>query len=301
MNRFGNGATQTTALSAIPKTRRHPDDAPDQQSLRHSATHTTPCPAIPMTQTTPWSPIPMTQRHPHDALVTNPNDTAPPRRGPGQQSQRHGAAQTTPCPAIPMTQRHPDHSFVSNLQDTAGPIPMTQRQPDDALVSNPNDTAPPRRGPGQQSQRHGATQTTPCSPIPKTRRQTTPCSPILMARRRPDHALVSNPQHTAPPRGRAAQQSPWHSHPRDTPTSNLHGTAPHTRCARRQSPQPATAFQGTAPHAQHAGRSPAAAFQETSAPSLLTSTNPRIPCACHDFATPSARTRARTADFSHRA
>ena len=27
MNRFGRGATETTALSAIPKTWRHPDDA----------------------------------------------------------------------------------------------------------------------------------------------------------------------------------------------------------------------------------------------------------------------------------
>ena len=96
------------------------------------------------------------------------------------------------------------------------------------------------RGPGQQSERHGATHATRPPAIPKTRRH-------------PDDALVSNPQDTAPPRGgRAAQQSPWHGttertrrpaipitqrHPRDTPSSNPHGTAPHTphtRRARRQ-------------------------------------------------------------------
>ena len=47
MNRFGHGATQTTALSAIPNTRRHPDDA----------------------------------------LISNPQDAALPRRRPGHQSQ----------------------------------------------------------------------------------------------------------------------------------------------------------------------------------------------------------------------
>ena len=80
-----------------------------------------------------------------------------------------------------------------------------------------------------------------------------------MTRRHPDDALVSNLNDTAPPRGRAAQQSPMaQRHPRDTPTSNPHVTAPHTphtRRARRQSSQPATAFHGTAPHARHTGRS----------------------------------------------
>ena len=137
---------------------------------------------------------------------------------------------------------------------------MTQRHPDEALVTNPQDTAPPTPCPGQQSPRHGAT-------------QSTPCSPILMARRHPHHALVSNPHGTATPTRDAQQQSPWHSathatrpaaipmaqrHPRDTPTSNPHGTAPptpHARHARRPSSQPATAFHGTAPHTRHARRS----------------------------------------------
>ena len=47
-------------------------------------------------------------------------------------------------------------------------------------------------------------------------------------------------------------------HPRDTPCSNPHGTAPHTphaRHARRPSSQPAIAFHGTAPHTRHARRS----------------------------------------------
>ena len=145
-----HGATQTMPWSPIPMTQRHPDDAlvtnpndreepgpapnaknddsvqdrqmsrfvsperrlppvlaalrgPGQQSQRHGAT-----------QTMPWSPIPMTQRHPDDALVSNPNDTAPPRRRPGQQSLRHGATQSTPCSPILMTRRHPHHALVSN-------------------------------------------------------------------------------------------------------------------------------------------------------------------------------------------
>ena len=163
-----------------------------------------------------------------------------------------------------MTRRHPDDALISN--------PMTRRHPDEALVRNPKDTAPARGRPGQQSPRHGAT-------------QTTPCSPIRMTRRHPDHVLLSNSQDTAPPRGRAAQQSPWHSathatrppaipmaqrHPRDTPSSNPHGTAAPTRPAQQQSPwhsaKHATratrptpivtaAFHGTAPHTRHARRS----------------------------------------------
>ena len=128
--------------------------------------------------------------------------------------------------------------------------------------------------PDQQSPRHGATERTARPAIPITQRH-------------PHHALISNPQDTAPPRGRPAQQSPctatptrdaqqqspWHSathatrpaaipmaqrHPRDTPSSNPHGTAPHAphaRHARRPSSQPATAFHGTAPHMRHARRS----------------------------------------------
>ena len=86
-----------------------------------------------------------------------------PLRGPGQQSQRHGATQTTPWSTSPMTQRHPD----------------------DALVTNPNDTAQPTPQLCQQSPRHSAAQTTPCSAIPMTQRH-------------PDDALVSNPNDTAP-------------------------------------------------------------------------------------------------------
>ena len=111
--------------------------------------------------------------------------------------------------------------------------------------------------------------------------QSTPCSPILMTRRHPEHALLTNPNDRAPPRGRPArtatptrdarQQSPWHSdaratrpaaipmaHPGDTPSSNPHGTAPHAPHARRARPpssQPAAAFHGTAPNARRARRS----------------------------------------------
>ena len=140
------------------------------------------------------------------------------------------------------------------------PIPVTERHPDDALLSNPNDTAPPRPCPGQQSPRHGAT-------------QSTPCSPILMTGRHREDSPPSNPHGTATPTRDAQQQSPWHSdthatrpaaifmaqrHPRDTPSSNPHGTAPHAphaRRARRPSSQPDTAFHGTAPDARHARRS----------------------------------------------
>ena len=116
---------------------------------------------------------------------------------------------------------------------------MTRRHPDEALVSKTQDTAPPRRRPAQQSPRHGATQTTPSSPIPMTQRhpddapvtnphdQTTPCSPIPMTRRHPDHALVSNPKDTAPPRRRPAQQSPRHGATQTTPWSPIPMTQRH--------------------------------------------------------------------------
>ena len=83
---------------------------------------------------------------------------------------------------------------------------MTRRHPDDALVSNPDDTAVPRPRPGQQSQGHGATQTTPWSAIPKTRRH-------------PDHALLTNPNDTAPPRRRPGQQPLRHGAAQSTPCS----------------------------------------------------------------------------------
>ena len=103
---------------------------------------------------------------------------------------------------------------------------MTRRHPDEALVSNPKDTAPPRGRPGQQSSRHGAS-------------QTTPCSPILMTRRHPHHALVSNPQdlrHGATERTGRPAIPMAQRHPRETPSSNPHGTAPPTRHAQQQSP-----------------------------------------------------------------
>ena len=167
---------------------------------------------------------------------------------------------------------------------------MTQRHhPEDALVTNPNDTAPPRRRPGQQCHRHGATQTSnPQDTAPPRRRPA--LSPILMTRRHPDHALVSNPQDTAPPRGRAAQQSPWHSathatrpptipvaqrrtrHTRDAPDPNPHSLPLRSTAQRRTRDTPDAACRCV----------------PRNIPSKLTSTNPRIPCACHDFTTPNA-------------
>ena len=132
-----------------------------------------------------------------------------------------------------------------------------------------------------------------------------------MTRRHPHHVLLSNPQDTAPPRGRAAQQSPWHSathatrppaipmaqrHPRRVPS--WHSAAHATRATR---PTPiVTACHCVPRHsAAHATRptQPAAAFQETSAPS----SHPQI----HGFPAPATvshrPTRARTRDLSHRA
>ena len=93
----------------------------------------------------PWSAIPMTRRHPDDALISNPNDTAPPRRSPRLQSLRHGATKTTPWSAIPKTRRHPEHALLTNPNDT---------------VSNPQDTAPPRGQAAQQSPWHSAARAT---------------------------------------------------------------------------------------------------------------------------------------------
>ena len=120
------------------------------------------------------------------------------------------------------------------------------------------------------------------------------------------------PPSTATPTRDAQQQSPWHGathatraaaipmaqrHPRDTPSSNPHGTAPHTphaRHARRPSSQPATTFHGTAPHTRHARRS--LPLRSKKRP-----LHPQI----HGFPAPATisqrPTRARTRDLSHRA
>ena len=177
----------------------------------------------------------MTRRHPDDALVSNPNDTAVPRA-------QHSATQRMPWSAILKTRRHPDHALLTNPNDTA-------------LVSNLQDTAPPRKCAAQQPPHHSAIHATRPPAIPITQR-----------------------------------------HTRDTPASNPHATAPHTRHAHQQSPWHS---------ATHAACPPAIPTACRCVPrnvrSKLTSTNPRIPCACHDFATPNTRTRARTRDLSHRA
>ena len=202
----------------------------------------------------------MTRRHPDDALISNPNDTAPPRRGPGQQSQRHGATQRTPCSAIPKTRRQPDH----------------------ALLTNPNDTAPPTPCHGQH--------------IPKTRgTERRGCPAIPTAQRHPRETPSSNPHGTAPPTRHAQQQSPWHSgthatrpaaipmaqrrtrHTRDTPDAHRH-CLPLRSTAQRRTRDTHDAACRCVPR---------------NARSKLTSANPRIPCACHGFATPNARPRTR--------
>ena len=167
--------------------------------------------------------------------------------------------------------------------------------------SNPQDTAPPRPRLCQQSPRHGGTQTTPWSAIPMTRRHPedalvsnsndtasptkTPWSAIPMTRRRPEDALPFNPNGTAAPTRHAHQQSPWHS-------------ATHAAHVTRPTPIPTACHCVPRHSAAHATRptQPAAAFQETSAPS----SHPRI----HGFPAPATisqrltRERARAADFS---
>ena len=101
-----------------------------------------------------------------------------------------------------------------------------------------------------------------------------------MTRRHPDHALVSNPNDTAPPTRRAHQQSAWYSathatrtpairmaqrHPRDAHTSNLHGTAPPTRHAHQPSAWHSATHATRTPAIRMAQRHPAAS--ETRTPS----------------------------------
>ena len=172
----------------------------------------------------------------------------------------HGATQTTPWSAIPKTRRHPDHP----------------------LLTDPNDTAPPTPCPGQQSPRHGAAaQQSPWHSDTHTRRP----AAILMAQRHPRDTPSSNPNGTAAPRRHAQQQSPWHSAVRATRATRPTPIVTACHCVPRHS-------------AAHAIRptQPAAAFQETSAPS----SHPQI----HGFPAPATisqrPTRARTRDLSHR-
>ena len=220
MSRFGHGVTQTTALSAIPMTRRHPDDAL----------------------------IPKTRRQPDDARVSNPQDTAPPRRRPGQQSPRHGATQTTTCSPILMTRRHPHHALVSNPQDTERTgrpaILMAQRHPRETS-SNPRGTAPPTRHAQQQSPCHSGAHATRPAAIP-------------MAQRRPRHT-------------------------RDTPDAHRHSLPLRSTAQRRTRDTPDAACRCVPRNVR----------------SKLTSANPRIPCACHDFATPNARPHTRFVARGH--
>ena len=208
MGRFGSPQRRLPPVLA-------PLRGPGQQSRRHSAT-----------QTRPWSAIPKTRRHPRDTPTSNPQDTAPPRqRLCLQQSPRHGATHVTRPAAMPMAQRHPD----------------------DALISNPEDTAPPGRRPGQQSSRHGAAHAT-------------------MAQRRTRDTPSSNPHGTAAPTRHAQQQSPWHSATHATRPAAIPMAQPHARCTRdvpetqiptaerRPHDLPSSNPHGTAPHTAHARR-----------------------------------------------
>ena len=98
-------ATRTSTArpwSAIPKTRRHPDEALVSN--------------------------PKTRRHPRDTPTSNPHGTAPPRRRPDQQSLRHGATHATRPPALPMAQRRTRDTPSSNPHGTAPPTRHAQQQ-----------------------------------------------------------------------------------------------------------------------------------------------------------------------------
>ena len=177
-----------------------------------------------------------------------------------------------------MTRRHPDEALVSNPGATQrtpwSAIPKTRRHPDHALLTNPNDTAPPRPRPAQQSARHGATERTRCPATPP------------VAQRHPRDTPSSNPHGTAAPTRHAQQQSPWHSAAHATRATRRTPIVTACHCVPRHS-----AGRATRP------TQPAAAFQETSAPS----SHPQI----HGFPAPATisqrPTRARARDLSHRA
>ena len=71
----------------------------------------------------PWSAIPKTRRHPEDGPPSNPHSTATPTRDAQQQSPWHSATQATRPAAIPMAQRHPGDTPSSNPHGTAPHAP----------------------------------------------------------------------------------------------------------------------------------------------------------------------------------
>ena len=196
-----------------------------------------------------------------------------------------------------MTRRHPKNTLVSDPNDTAPPtrppcpaIPMTQRHPRDTPTSNPHGTAPPTQHAHQQSPWHSAT-------------HATRAPAIRMAQRHPRDTRTSNPHGTAQHTRHAHQQYPYHSgthatrppaipmaqrhtrHTRDTPDAYPHSLPLRSTAQRRTRDTPDAACRCVPRNIR----------------SKRTSTSPRIPCTCHDFAALNARTRTRTAEFSHRA
>ena len=120
----------------------------------------------------------MTRRHPDHALVSNPNDTAPPTRRAHQQSAWHSATHATRTPAIRMAQRHPR----------------------DAHTSHPHGTAPPTRHARQQSPWHSATQRPGETRTPSSKKQHTTGEQPATARNGPHRpATARNGAHKTPP------------------------------------------------------------------------------------------------------
>ena len=156
----------------------------------------------------------------------------PPEPGPAPNSKNDDSVQVRPLKMTrfgpPEPGPEPNAKNCDSVQ--ARPLKMSR-------FGSPERRLPPvlapLRGPGQQSQRHGVTQTTPWSAIPKTRRH-------------PDKGSVSNPLDTAPPTRHAHQQSAWHSATqRQRPVKPTH-QAVKGRTQRETSPhRPETARTGT--------------------------------------------------------
>ena len=118
--------------------------------------------------------------------------------------------------------------------------------------------------------------------------RTTPWSAIPMAQRHPRDTPSSNPHGTAPPTRHAQQQSPWHSAARATRVARPTPIVTACRCVPRHS-----AERPTRP------TQPAAAFHETSAPSSLPAPIRKSTDSLRLPATPNARPHTRFVARGH--
>ena len=121
-------------------------------------------------------------------------------------------------------------------------IPKTRRHPDHALLANLDGTAPPRPRPGRQSLRHDAPERTRSPAIP----------------------WHSGTHAIRPPAIPTAQRRTRHTP--DAPDAHRHSLPLRSTAQRRTRDTPDAAYRCVSRNVR----------------SKFTSTNPRIPCACHD-------------------